>query len=173
MGNQDLEITPKTKVGELLDEFPELEEVLIKLVPTFSKLKNPVLRRTIARITTLQQASLVGNIAIDKLINTLRKEVGQNIMDHSHPTHIENTEAPKWFSADKISVTFDARETIASGGHPLEAVFSRVSQIEDGQIFLLITPFMPAPLIDKVKAKGYLNWTKQEGTAFNNYFIKE
>jgi len=36
----------------------------------------------------------------------------------------------------------------------------------------LITPFVPTPLLDKVKAKGYLVWTMQDGNMFKSYFIK-
>ncbi len=164
-------ITPKTKVGELLDVYPQLEDILIEMVPTFKKLKNPVLRRTIARVTSLQQAAVVGGIGLDKIINTLRKEIRQD-MDHSHPTNIENTPQPNWFDATKIETTLDARSTIASGGHPLEPVFSGLQEMKEGGIFELITPFVPAPLLDKVKEKGYMVWTKQEGDAFKNYFVK-
>ena len=43
-------ISPKTKVGELLDAYPELESVLMEMSPAFEKLKNPILRRTVARV---------------------------------------------------------------------------------------------------------------------------
>lgn len=51
MESQTLIINPKTKVLELLEAYPELEPKLIEVVPSFNKLKNPLLRRTIARIT--------------------------------------------------------------------------------------------------------------------------
>ncbi|WP_143255013.1 DUF1858 domain-containing protein [Alkalitalea saponilacus] len=35
MSNKQLVITPKTKVGELLDTYPQLEEVLIGMSPAF------------------------------------------------------------------------------------------------------------------------------------------
>ena len=44
MEKTKLRITPKTKVLELIEAYPHLEEVLIKHVPAFSKLKNPLLR---------------------------------------------------------------------------------------------------------------------------------
>jgi hypothetical protein len=69
-------ITPKTKVAELIDAYPQLEQVLISYVPAFEKLRNPVLRRTVARITTLQQAAVIGGANVEDLINHLRKEVG-------------------------------------------------------------------------------------------------
>lgn len=170
--NKKLVITPKTKVGELLDEYPELEDVLIELVPTFKKLKNPVLRKTIARITSLQQAAKVGEIDLDKLINVLRKEIGQDLIENSYSNDEDSTVKPEWFSVKKISNSFDAREAIAAGQHPMEDVLKGVNALGDNEIFEFITPFMPAPLIDKVLAMGCSVWTQKEGTAFYNYFIK-
>lgn len=48
-------ITPQMRVGDFLSLFPEHEEILISLATAFSKLKNPVLRRTIGRVATIQQ----------------------------------------------------------------------------------------------------------------------
>lgn len=171
--NNKLVITPKTKIGELLDTYPQLEDVLIDLVPTFKKLKNPILRKTIARITSLQQAAKVGEIDLDRLINILRKEIGQDMIDNSHQTDIDPIAEPEWFSVKKIGNSFDAREAIASGQHPLEDVLKGANALEKDEIFELITPFMPAPLIDKVNDMGCLSWTRKEGSVFYNYFIKK
>ena len=57
-------ITPETKVAQLLEDHPALEEVLVSLAPAFSKLRNPVLRRTIARVTTLKRAAEVRNMTM-------------------------------------------------------------------------------------------------------------
>ena len=57
-------ITPATKVAELLESWPELEEALVAQAPAFRRLKNPVLRRTVARVATLEQAAGVGGIAV-------------------------------------------------------------------------------------------------------------
>ena len=37
--SEPLLITPQTKVGELLETYPELEEVLVALAPPFKKLR--------------------------------------------------------------------------------------------------------------------------------------
>ena len=78
---KELDITPRTLVGDLLTAYPELEERLIKIAPVFKKLKNPVLRRTIAKVTTLKQASIVGKVSLSHLINELRTAVNQSEMD--------------------------------------------------------------------------------------------
>ena len=50
-------ITPETKVGELLTHYPELEELLLQFSPAFATLKNPILRRTVAQVTSPQQVT--------------------------------------------------------------------------------------------------------------------
>jgi len=47
-------ITPDVKVAELLREYPQLEDKLIEIAPVFVKLKNPILRKTISKVTTLK-----------------------------------------------------------------------------------------------------------------------
>ena len=60
-----------------MDAFPHLEDILMELSPAFAKLKNPILRKTVARVASLQQAAVVGGLMVDELVNRLRKEVGQ------------------------------------------------------------------------------------------------
>lgn len=171
--NAKLVITPKTKVAELLIAYPELEDVLVDMAPAFKKLKNPVLRRTIARVTSLQQAASVGEVPVDVIINKLRGIVGQEALEEVESAGEYSGGIPSWFSEEKINKTFDARETIASGGHPLGIVMGHLHKWEGG-IYELITPFLPAPLIDKVKEQGFVTWTKKENESlFRNYFYKE
>ena len=77
MANERLLITPDVRVAQLLEVYPELEAVLVSLSPTFQALKNPVLRRTVAKVATLRQVASVGGIGLGILINRLREAVGQ------------------------------------------------------------------------------------------------
>jgi uncharacterized protein (DUF2249 family) len=153
MANQP--ITPQTRIGEFLDNFPELEELLISLSPAFRKLKNPVLRRTIGRVATFQQIAVVGNIPLETIINTLRKAAGQNQTNEIMSMNNNLNEKPGWFDSAAISETLDAREMLQAGQHPLADVLTRTSVLPKGQIFKLIAPFTPMPLIEKVKDKGF------------------
>ena len=171
--SKELLINPKTKIGDLLDRYPELEDVLIDLVPTFKKLRNPVLRKTIARMTSLQQASVVGGIDLNKLINKLRQSVGQEERIDMHPTDIEQKEQPDWFDKNKIIETYDARQDLANGIHPVEIVLKTVNKMNTGDIYELITPFLPAPLIDKAVGMGCKSWTIKKDSAFHNFLLKD
>ena len=95
---QALLITPKTRVGELLDTYPELEPVLMDLAPAFKKLQNPVLRRTVGKVATLQQAAALGNVSISEIINTLRQEVGQAMFEETGIQAEINETEPGWFN---------------------------------------------------------------------------
>lgn len=60
MGKQHaLLITPKTRVGDLLEVYPSLEPVLMDLAPVFKKLQNPVLRRTVGKVAGQEEIFLL------------------------------------------------------------------------------------------------------------------
>lgn len=172
MNSDILVITPDTKISDLLEKYPKLEDVFIETAPFYQKLKNPVLRKTIAKVTSIRQAAAVADVSLEAIINRLRKEVGQNKMQNITKDDYLN-DAPEWFSKDRIVESLDARETIAGGGHPLDQVILSVRKLNGNEIFELITPFLPAPLLDKVKDLGFINWSYQEkDNLFKSYFTK-
>jgi hypothetical protein len=70
-----MEILPQTKISDLLQEYPHLEEVLIALDPKFKKLQSPWLRNSIGKVATLKQAALVSGIPTITLIEQLREAI--------------------------------------------------------------------------------------------------
>jgi hypothetical protein len=169
-----LQITPETRIGEFLENYPEHEELLISLSPAFGKLKNPVLRRTIGRVATFQQVAVVGNIPLETIINSLRKAAGQNQTEEIMSTNNNLNEEPSWFDVSKISGVLDAREMLQAGQHPLAEVINRTAEMQSGQIFELITPFTPMPLIEKVTDKGFSAYVQIVSDAeIRSYFHKD
>ena len=168
---QKLIITPKTKILDLITNYPELEEILFDISQAFRQLKNPILRKTVARVTTLQQAALVGGIKVEDLVNRLRQASDKqgnanNIVgtdnhpsdNHSSNDHPSLQPAPAWFSADKVIRHLDAREMLNRGEHPVGQVLADLHNLPDQEIYELIAPFFPAPLIDKASAIGFSNY---------------
>jgi hypothetical protein len=166
-------ITPDSKIGALLESYPQLEEILLQMSPAYAYLRNPVLRRTVAKVATLRQVAKVGNVPLATLINTLRHSVGidENWSDQAASGTSE--QVPAWLENVVVAKTLDARPVIAGGGHPLEQVLGELRELHSGEIYLLITPFLPAPLLDVVKKKGHEVWTKTNGEGlYENYFRK-
>jgi len=163
MIEQKLIISPKTKVGTLLDAFPQLEDVLLELSPSFAKLKNPILRKTIARVASLQQAAVIGGLKVDELINRLRKEVGQNeFTGETEGKQYLFVNPPIWFDTTRISRRFDASVVINGGGSPMAEILAKVNLLQSGELLELKTPFVPAPIIEMLKDKGFNTFSLQK-----------
>ncbi|SMO61050.1 protein of unknown function [Saccharicrinis carchari] len=157
-------ITPKTKIFDLLEAYPQLEDVLIAAAPPFKKLRNPVLRKTVAKITSLSQAATIGGVKVEDLINTLRTEVGQKttdsiVVEHGHYV----TEQPDWFKNSNVAEIIDIREILNAGEQPVHEVLSAVNKLENNKILKVIAPFIPAPLIDKSLSLNYKHWLDKKG----------
>jgi hypothetical protein len=68
-------ITPKTTVHTLLKEYPFLLEYLAAYHPEFGKLTNPVLRRPMGRMATLDKAAQLANVPLNQLMNDVAGEI--------------------------------------------------------------------------------------------------
>ena len=170
--SEKLIITPKTKVLQLIEAYPQLEEVLIEYVPAFKKLKNPILRNTVAKVASLQQAAAVGNVKVEDLINLLRKNVGQDLFSGNAGT-LYNTQQPGWFDEQLVQKKLDAKELLAAGEQPVNQVMADLKDMPKGTIYLLIAPFLPAPLIDKATSLNIEHWMiKQDEETYIIYFYK-
>ncbi|MCL3781306.1 DUF1858 domain-containing protein [Prolixibacteraceae bacterium JC049] len=169
---EELIITPKTKIFALLEAYPQLEDTLIAVAPPFKKLKNPVLRKTITKVTSLSQAATIAGIKVEELINTLRSEVGQT----AHQTiDADNTDynytQPNWFNNDLVTATIDISATLNAGEQPVHEVLSAIKTLEGSKILLVKAPFIPAPLIDKALSLDYKHWIdKKSDEAYWVYF---
>lgn len=173
MEKNRLIISPKTKVLQLIETYPQLEDVLIGYVPAFKKLKNPVLRKTVAKIATLQQAATIGQVKVEELINVLREKVGQNTLSIGEETGYM-MQKPKWFDQTKVNKSLDIREMLNAGEQPVNQVISDLNKLQPNEIFEVISPFIPAPLIDKATSLNINHWVQQLGNEeFKVYFLKE
>lgn len=147
-----MDINLNTKIYDLLKEYPFLEDELIKINPKFKKLKNPILRRTVARIASIKQAAMVGGMDEGELLNKIRKAVG-----------LEEVKVEKSSKEDKIApwvtnepkVIIDANKLLDEEKNPLAEVNKAIKKLNKDDVILIKSDFMPAPLIDEFRAKGH------------------
>jgi len=81
----------------------------------------------------------------------------------SNPSTGTAGDRPAWVDRVQVVGTLDARQVIAVGEHPLAQVMAAVATLTAGQAYRLITPFVPAPLLDKARAQGLQVWTQEVG----------
>lgn len=169
----DIEINPTVTVHALLEAYPELEEVLIGIAPPFEKLKNPFLRKTVAKVATLKQVASVGGVPLDELIARLRESVGQSESKESYGDENYFGEQPGWFSPDKVVISIDEGKLENKDKMTLVVILNKAKNVKNGEIIELVTSFLPAPGIDIMKSKGYSVWTRKESdNVIKSYFLK-
>ena len=155
-----MDINLHIKVSDLLDTYPHLESTLLELSPAFSKLRNPILRRTVAKVTTLQQAAKVAGVSPILLLETLRQAAGLPIDNSNESIDIENEQKdkPEWFGEMNITIRFDARPIIESGENPMQEIIGLSKELQNNQIMELTAPFKPVPIMDLLKSTGFEVW---------------
>lgn len=155
-------ITPETKVATLLEDYPHLQDELIACSAAFGKLRNPVLRRTVARVTSLRQAAMVGGLEIGMLVNRLRRAAGQD--DLTDPVSGESirTDAPVpgWYASERVTGSTNATAMLEAGEHPVLAVLDSLKKMAPGGVHEVSAPFLPVPMIEKAASLGYLHWVR-------------
>lgn len=167
-------ITPQTKVADLLNSHPELEDELIRIAPAFSKLKNPILRKTVAKVTSLNQAAIIGNIKIKDLMERIYSALGLEYTEFLND-NIDNALfiKPEWMSDVSSTIDLNAADLLTKNENPLVRVLEEYRKININQVIKIQNNFIPAPMIDEIIKIGGKCWINKinDGEYFV-YFIK-
>jgi hypothetical protein len=177
-------ITPGLKVAALLDEYPELEPVLVELAPAFKKLRNPVLRKTVARVTTLERAAGIAGLDTAVLVRALRKAAGQAVDDAEmsisllerhecgcSPPPEQGIDDGAWFDESRVRETIDADTMLAAGEVPLGKVLRRSRALSAGDILRVTIEFKPLPLIETLQQQGFRTFCRQRNGGHYELFV--
>ncbi|MDI6845508.1 MAG: DUF438 domain-containing protein [Candidatus Saccharicenans sp.] len=87
-----MELNEKTSLYSLLREYPFLLDFLVSLAPTYKNLKNPLLRRTVARVATLKRVAEEGGLPVEELIEKIKKEIEARSGQAAHPAELAAAE---------------------------------------------------------------------------------
>ena len=153
------DISPATKVATLLRDYPHLEELLISMSPAFVKLRNPVLRRSVARVAALNQAASVGRLDPKEFVNELRVAAGLEPLTDPDIAEVDYFgPEPDWFDRDAVTVVV-REDDLDPDVMPINPVLRLVRDLRAGEILELVASHLPAPGIDILRRKGYRTWT--------------
>ncbi|HET7874371.1 MAG TPA: DUF2249 domain-containing protein [Methylomirabilota bacterium] len=171
-------------VARLLEEHPELLEVLVRYHPHFAQLSNPALRRDMAPRVTVAQAARIAGVDPDELLGALSRALGEAPAPHSispegrgitgspegrgtvssaSPSEGEGADArPPALAAvpDSRQIHVDVREDIRRGQEPFGRIMATVKALGGDQVLVLRAPFEPVPLYDVLGRRGFRHWTE-------------
>jgi DUF438 domain-containing protein len=70
-----MDLSPKTKVNDLIAVYPFLKDFLISLNPEFKMLDNAIMRNTVGKFATLGKAAMISGMDVKKLLDGIAGEV--------------------------------------------------------------------------------------------------
>lgn len=167
-----LRIVPATTVGALLEAYPEADEVLIGLAPAFARLRNPVVRRTVAKVATLEQAAKIGGVSLREVMQKLRAFTGQPEEDVQPTAQSEVGGIPSWVTGGRVVEEVDAAAMLDRGVHPIGKIREAVGALGPGEVVVLRAPFRPEPLLDTMRRAGIQVYCAPEGGSHIAYFAR-
>ena len=68
-------LTKETILKDMLSDYPFIKEFLLDLSPNYSKLKNPILFKTMSSVANLEMIAERGNFKVNELIEKITREI--------------------------------------------------------------------------------------------------
>jgi DUF438 domain-containing protein len=125
-----MNIAPETKLDSLLKTYPFLLDFLADWSPHFARLRNPLLRNTVGKLATLEQAAALGEVPLDRLIAAIGGEVRRVTGETVERNEGRPGAAPAPFTdrAAKKEILKDIIRDLHAGGD-VEALKSRFAAL--------------------------------------------
>ena len=168
-----MDITAKSKLFDVLEAYPFLEAQIINIAPPFQNLKNPILRRTVGKLATLETVAQIGGMDVTKLVNTLRLAVGQDqlgpVDEHftvELPPVTEND--PPWIGGEPQYIV-NGMQLLQRGEVPLGKVNELLGQLDPDRFILLVTNFEPTPILEAMQKQNRSVFHKLHPSEANRY----
>ncbi len=174
-----MKINENTKVSELIKYNKEAIDAIASINKLFVKLKNPILRKVLAKRVSISDAAKVGGAKVEDFYRVLKplgfetetiefkKEDKPNIKYKLNTMDINKIDPA-------TIVELDVRDEIAGGSDPFATIMGAVKELPEGKTLKLINVFEPIPMINKLNKKGYESFvdSSQDGMIIT-YFHKK
>lgn len=150
-------ISPDTRIAALLKANPRALDAIIALSPDFEKLRNPVLRKVMASVTTIAMAAKIGGCRVTDFYRALAPLgfVPADGQPEAPPAaEVADSFSPMSLRSEEIH-TLDVRPLIASGEDPLQLILAHTKSLPVGHALKIINSFEPVPLLKLLQKQGF------------------
>lgn len=159
------------RVADVLAQDESLVEAFVAVSDAFRTLRNPVMRRTMARLATVEHAARVAGLDPDDLVARLNAAAGGEPGAHNDPprpseeTPMPDTREPvppalARIPAERV-VDLDVRDDLRNGHEPFSRIMAARREVPEGGALRLRAIFEPAPLYAVMGRQGFEHWTER------------
>ena len=154
-------IVATDRVSDVLARDEALVEVFARCSPHFDKLRNRIMRRTMARLVTVEQAARIAAVPVPALLHNLNAALG--LATDAPPPEpargVAGTAAGdtggQRHPPDAPVVEVDVREELRTGREPFSRIMAAVSDLEPHEVLHLRAIFEPVPLFTVLGKRGF------------------
>jgi len=173
-------ISKDWKVAQVLDVYPETLDAFLEVSSHFAKLKNKVLRKTIARRVTLAQAARVGGVDVNHLLMILNRKAGFEMEKEFYEGRKEMEKSDFTNNPHETGrrpalqeIILDVRPIIESGTDPFKIIMKTVKEMKDDEMLHLVNSFEPVPLYSVMETKGFTYVSEKRGDEWHIWFWRK
>lgn len=173
-------VRPGDRVSDVLARDLALVEVFARHSPHFARLRNPAMRRVMARLVTVEQAARVCGAPVDVLVRDLNRALG---IEGGAVAPAADAPAPGGATAPAAQpatesgasaslagepeegaqvIELDVRPDLREGREPFARIMAAFASLPDGAVLHLRAPFEPAPLYAVMEKRGFVHHTRQD-----------
>ncbi len=154
-----MKINEHTKISFLVDHHPAAIDTLVTITTKFRKLRNPVLRKLLAKRATISMAAGIAGCSLDSFFEKL-KPLGFE-KELSKPSLLQETKVAekRTFKPEEV-IDLDVREILAKDRDPLPGIMKKFRSLGSNKALRIINSFEPTPLMKLLGNQGYHSFTE-------------
>lgn len=159
------------RVAMILREDESLIDVLAALSPAFERLRNPAMRKVMARLVTVEQAARMAGLDAQHLVDQLNAHrrgapvaAADAARDASHRAHGQAAEPPALAAIPaERRIVLDVRDELRAGNEPFRAIMTALRERPDDGALAVRAIFEPVPLYTVMRRQGLVHYTEELG----------
>ncbi len=156
-------INENTSIATLLRANPAALDIIVRLAPGFSKLKNPLVRKLMAGRTNIAMAAEIGRVEKDVFFEKLEvlgfKRLKSDTFHEAESAFASKEIFP--FNTTQMDI-LDVRPILQEGTDPLKIILQKLDGLTEGISLQIVNTFIPYPLIKVMEKKGYKAYIQEE-----------
>lgn len=150
------------RIASVLARDERLLDVFVAASPTFEKLRSAAMRKTMARLVTVEQAARIAGIDAGDLVDRLNRALAGAAPAAAEPAPAAAELAPIPDAVRAMPpVDCDVREDLRAGIEPFRRILDAARSLPAGSVLRVRAIFEPAPLYAVLARQGLAHATER------------